>query len=257
MKRKRTVIESILCLLLLWVAVQVWTRREPEGVPDADPEPVPTPRVQEFLRRSLSETVALSEATAETAAAPVEAVAGEAVSASSFLLVQVREPDGRVPSGEVMLLSVDSFSPEIRQPFEGGEVLLEVPNGTWTWMAVSTERGRVRMTAPESLALPQGTNGFLQLQFAALPMGEPGIRLLGGELYATVTEVAAESPAARAGMQPGDAVIAIGGVPAGGIPEQALQRMLEGERGSAVLLNLVIRHEDGSLEEVEVLLGRE
>lgn len=64
-----------------------------------------------------------------------------------------------------------------------------------------------------------------------------------------VTEVPASGPAARAGLRPGDVIVAIDGKPLTGLTSREVQRLLTGEVGSSVELEIV---RDGKRERLRV-----
>lgn len=64
-----------------------------------------------------------------------------------------------------------------------------------------------------------------------------------------VTEVPAAGPAARAGLRPGDVIIAIDGRPVAGLTSGEVQRLLTGEVGSSVELEI---ERDGKRERLRV-----
>ena len=54
------------------------------------------------------------------------------------------------------------------------------------------------------------------------PPGSTGMRLTGGDAGVTVDQVGALTPAARAGLRPGDRVLSIGGEPVTDMPDVRL-----------------------------------
>jgi C-terminal processing protease CtpA/Prc len=64
-----------------------------------------------------------------------------------------------------------------------------------------------------------------------------------------VTEVPVSGPAARAGLRAGDVIIAIDGKPLAGLTSREVQRLLTGEVGSTVELEI---ERDGKRERLRV-----
>jgi len=64
-----------------------------------------------------------------------------------------------------------------------------------------------------------------------------------------VVEVSLDSPARRAGLQAGDAIVSIDGTPVAGLAGQRIHELLAGEVGSPV--ELVVRR-DGTLQTMRV-----
>lgn len=65
-----------------------------------------------------------------------------------------------------------------------------------------------------------------------------GLNYTRSDAGLTVTNVVASSPAAAAGIQPGDLITAIDGTPAGGMEAAAATAALKGPRGSTVVLQV-------------------
>lgn len=65
-----------------------------------------------------------------------------------------------------------------------------------------------------------------------------GMRYTRSDAGLTVTSVVPESPASAAGLQPGDLITAIDGVPAGNLDQSAASKALKGPRGSHVVLQV-------------------
>lgn len=83
------------------------------------------------------------------------------------------------------------------------------------------------------------------------PTWAGGIHALLGwsERAVRVTDVPATGPAARAGLRVGDVIVAIDGKPLAGRSSREVQRLLTGEVGSTVELEI---ERDGKLERVRV-----
>jgi carboxyl-terminal processing protease len=69
-------------------------------------------------------------------------------------------------------------------------------------------------------------------------LGSPGFGVDDGQDGVTVTAVAADGPAARAGIQPGDRVVRIGDVLVRGMRARAAEAALLGDKGSKVRMTL-------------------
>ncbi len=126
----------------------------------------------------------------------------------AVLSLEVREPDGSAPAERVWVRLSGS---EEEEEITGGQLLLEVPEGEWTfWLETPT-----RKTDPMSLSIRAGDILSLQLQ---LP--PPIASRMASGLYLTreggiwrIEAVEPGSPAAAAGLTPGDEITAIGGIP--------------------------------------------
>jgi len=250
--RKRTLVDLFLLGLLLTVAVQVWRPRIFRFFPfspPSDAEPQPTPRMQGFMRRGGPELAAVPPVQppgASTFPDPAE-------ENPAWLILHVRTMADTVPEGALWISNEDG---SFQQLVENGRLALQLPPGPARFFARLTDEFGTRSSRTAGLDLSAGEAQQLVLRIPDPELRSPGITLQGGELYAEVTAVTPGSPAALAGLQAGDAILAIDRVPVAGLGAGQLETLLLGPATQPVILRLVIRNEAGDFEELEALIAR-
>lgn len=255
--RKRTLVDLTLLILLLAVAWRVWSGPFRRSQPPRDPEiseAQPTPRVQDLMRRSSGDTESDAPQTSlPSRALPEERTGISIPAAPALLLVNIRNEDGSVPEGDLFVSSEDG---SFQQAAPGGRLVLQSEPGILRLYAGVEDADGMRVSPLSPVHLQAGESTELLLEIPAPRMVLPGFRLQPGDLYAEVLNVMPGSPAALAGLEAGDAVLAINQVPVAGLTADQLESLLLGPQDEALLLRLVIREEDGSFSEVEALIGR-
>ncbi len=252
--RKRTLIELLLLLPLLLVGIQVWQRTlnrpavadEPPETEDAAPH-----RVQDLMRRTPS---AFPEPE-ETPPPRSESPPPQAAPLPAWITLQVLEADGTIPTDAVLVFSPDET---LYESAPLGQLVLSADPGILTLQASATDGASLRISDPQTLRLEPGERHTLQIR---LPAPEPlqalpGFSLLPGDTYALITEVSPGSPAEAAGLQPGDAVLALDGVPTANLSVAQLEDLLLGPAETPLRLSLILQHDNGEFEEVEALITR-
>lgn len=250
--RKRTVIELLLLLPLLLTGIFVWQRglsRPPPSAAGSEVSDPEAPRVQDLIRR----TPATPSDATPAPSGPPPPPAGPPPPAQ--VSVQVLEADGTLPTDAVLVFSPDETFYE-SAPL--GQLLLSAEPGLLTLQASATDGVSLRLSEAFTLRLAPGERHTLQIRLPepAPPVGFPGFALLPGEGYALITNILPGSPAESAGLQPGDAVLAVDGFPTGGLDVEQLETLLIGPHDQPLRLNLVLEHDNGEFEEAEALILR-
>ncbi|MCC5845060.1 MAG: PDZ domain-containing protein [Verrucomicrobia bacterium] len=250
--RKRTVIELSLIVPLLFVGIHVWQRGFNRPVNPNPPEENEEPsahRVQDLIRRTPSAPPAPGPATAPTPPPALE------TPQPSLVTLQVLEADGSIPVDAVLVFSPDG---SLYESAPLGLLTLSADPGTLTLQASATDGAALRLSEAHTLRLEPGERHTLQIRLppAERPHADPGFALLPGEDYALITEILPGSPAQLAGLQPGDAVIAVDGVPTASLNAEQLETLLFGPQDEPVRLSLILQHDNGEFEEVEALVNR-
>jgi membrane-associated protease RseP (regulator of RpoE activity) len=250
--RKRTLIELLLVVPLLLAGIHVWrrgTNRPALPNPPEKSEEATAPRVQDLIRRTPSSPAMPAPASAPTRPSTLEPPQ------PSRLTLQVLEADGSIPLDAVLV-----FSPggTLYESAPLGQLTLSADPGTLILQASATDGTALRLSEAHTLHLAPGERHTLQIRLppAERPNAAPGFALLPGEAYALVTEILPGSPAQLAGLQPGDAVLAVDGVPTGSLSADQLETLLFGPEGDPVRLSLILQHNTGEFEEVEALIQR-
>ena len=259
---KRTRMDLMLLALVLLIAAWSWrartrmVERRREGVAAI---PTATPRVQDFMRRvTIDEAPGndrhspdLTLSADEADAPPVSPVAG-------LLILEILTPDGQLHPGPLEVFSPDGlFVQEVR----GGQLALQLEPGAFSLQARYGDEYGLRHSEILALEIDGGERlaAALVIPDPILPdlvLGAPGFGLVPGDGYAEVVEVLPDSPAALAGLRPGDAVLSIEGQSVAAMNADTLNSLLWGPPGTPVNLQLVIRAENGELEEVEAAIQR-
>jgi len=250
--RKRTVIEFLLILPLLLIGLHVWQRgmnRPANPMSPEESEETTAPRVQDLIRRTPASSPS------DRPADPPTPRPARDVPLPSLLTLQVLEADGSIPVDAVLVFSPDGT---LYEPAPLGQLTLSADPGTLILQASATDGTALRLSGAHTLQLAPGERHTLQIRLppSERPNAAPGFALLPGEEYALVTEILPGSPAQLAGLQPGDAVLAVDGVPTGSLSAGQLEALLFGPEGDPVRLSLILQHENGEFEEVEALINR-
>jgi len=250
MMRKRTLVDLLLLGLLLAFALQA---RRPRAARDSAPqeEPQPTPRLQDFMRRGGPEAVS----TPSSVAVKPSLTPNLAEEDPAWLVLHVRTGGGiSPPAGEIWIFNEDG---SFRQQVENGRLALRMSPGSERFFATLSDEFGTRRSRTAVLNLSAGDTLEMTLQIPDPELRGPGVTLQAGELYAEVSAVTPGSPAELAGLQVGDAILAIDRVPVASLSAAQLETLLLGPPGQPVHLRLVITNETGGFEELEALIARE
>jgi len=255
--KKRTLIEAPLFLILLGVgvaiAMRLWTNSAVEAPEQA---PTPTPRVANLLRSvPVTTPETPPEILSPTPNPLAENPTPETVeSETGILVVQVREADGSLPLDPVWLRT-SLYSEEL--PIERGRLVLEVVTGTLPFDVVARNGEEIRETEPFNATISPSSPTLLEF---ILPAPAPRFISSGLELqrqpdgYWTVSAITPGSAAAQAGLQPDDAVLSLHGQTPETYTDAQTAEALIGSPGDRIPLQVVIRNEQGELEEHQVEL---
>lgn len=256
--RKKTAVELPVFVGLValgaFIVVQQF-RSEPPS--DQQPEATPTPRIAGMLRSvpvSAPETIPSTPSASPTQPTTPEVLPEEP--AMGMLVILVREADGTVPVDEIKIRSPQYPS---TLPVEKGRAVLEVITGRVSFEATAVNQVETRTSSLETVTITEGQATRLEL---TLPKPKPTFISAGISLnrqldgYWSIAEVEAGSPAATAGLQAGDAILAIGNQTPTTMTDAQAVASLIGDSGDRIPLQVVIRNEQGELEEhqIELLL---
>lgn len=151
-----------------------------------------------------------------------------------------------IPHAEVTILSVGA--PVSTSTDANGAFSVDgLPGGRVAWIAAAADTrsyiyDRIRVTMPADKTIVD--TGAIQLMpgdMAARGVGWTGILPTNLDGVASVETVASRSPAALAGIKPGDVIKSIGGISVDGLGFQAIYYLLAGAPGSKVMLQLASR----------------
>jgi hypothetical protein len=253
--RKRTLIELLLLLPLLFIGIQVWQRGMNRERPSTAEEEENSPaehRVQDLMRRTPAAPP--TPAPGVPAAEPLLTESAEP-ELPAWITIQVLEADGSVPMDAVMVFSPDET---LYESAPLGQLVLSADPGLLTLQASATDGETLRLSEAYTLRLESGGRHTIQIRLPrALPAeGAPGFSLLPGDVYALIADVLPGSPAQIAGLQPGDAVLSVDGVPTGSLTAGQLETLLFGPAREPLRLGLIVQHENGEFEEIDALIER-
>lgn len=253
--RKRTAIELLLIFPLLGIGIQVWywgINRPAHPEPPEESADAP-PRVQDLIRRTPVHQN-LSEPLTSTRNGISDPHTIEA-DPSALLTLQILEADGSIPEDTIIVFSPDGT---IYEAAPLGQLVLSTDPGTLTLQASANNGTDLRLSKPHTLRLEPGERHTLLLRL--LPPQQrshsPGFALIPGDIFALITEIVPESPAQLAGLQPGDAVMAVDGVPTASLNTPELEALLFRPDNEPLRLSLILQHDNGTFEEVEALVPR-
>lgn len=147
-----------------------------------------------------------------------------------------------------------------RTPAPAPTPLPTAPPGPLTLLASVPHGTTLRLSDPHTLTLLPGERHTLLIRLPAPPAtpqtGSPGFTLLPGDGYALIADVLPDTPAQRAGLQPGDAVLSIDSIPLDTLTPDQLSALLTGPATQPLLLRLVLPRDDGTFEEIDALIER-
>lgn len=252
--RRKTLLESIGVVLLLAVAANIaWSRFQANRAAPQTPTATPTPRMRSLVRARDAQ-----EKTQDTRPAPDTPDSEPSADAppspqTGFLVVEVREADGSVPTGPVTLVNREL---DFVRDVEDGRLVLESVAGPVSFMVVAEERTEGPLTAT---VRPSAATELVFTLPEPEPKTEPvlvsaGLELAPDEEFYVVAAVAPGSPAAAAGLQPGDAVLEVGNAPVTELTPEEIALSLLGAPGDRVFLRVVIRNRQDEFEEHHVEL---
>ncbi|MCC5846595.1 MAG: PDZ domain-containing protein [Verrucomicrobia bacterium] len=260
---KRTRTDLILLVIVLLVAAWSWrarTRMMERRANRMEAIPTATPRVQDFMRRVTIDE-ALSDDLPSPALTPAlvdEDTFEDRAAGPGFLVLDILTPDGHLHPGPLEVFTPDGL---FVQQVSDGRVALQLEPGRMTLQARFEDEYGIRHSEVLNLQIEQGERLAAELiipdpVIPDMELGAPGFGLVPGDGYAEVVDVIPDSPAANAGLRPGDAVLSIEGQSVAAMNTETLNGLLWGPPGTPVILQLVIRTENGELEEVEAAIQR-
>ena len=257
MSRKRIGIDLILLVLALGIGLWGWranVRRLEARRTGAEPEAAPTPRMTDFMRRTAhSNDIPQPVPTLPPTPVPVITDPVEEIEEPVVLGLTVTTPDGNPHPGPIEIFSPDTgFS----QWIPDHRLALRIGPGPQRFQAAFTDEYGTRESQIQEIDAVPGEAYALTLVIPFPEPASPGFTLIPGDGFAEVVEVFPGSPAANAGMVPGDAVLTIDQIDVDGLEVQTLNNLLLGPPGQPVRLLMIIRNDAGDLEEVEVELPR-
>jgi hypothetical protein len=128
--------------------------------------------------------------------------------------------------------------------------------GEWSAYAQYREAGLIRRSPPFTVKIEAGRNTPMVIQLPVIvnPVAGPGFAWVHRGDFLEVQVVDGDTAAALAGLQAGDAIAEIGGVPVKQLDESAVTAALNGAPGSAYRIKVVANDGQGFRETVVDLI---